>query len=296
MAFGVISEIGYVSLQSKDIEGTIAHARDILGLTETERSGNAVYLSSRARRHHELVYLDAPEDGVGHIGLVAAGKAGLDLARTRIIEAGYPIVSNTPLHPGVADGFAFIGPENFVFEIYIGLEPATLVPSGHAPDRFGHVNLHPQNLQAMLTFFTDVLDFRISDVIGDDFAYFLRCNAEHHGVALIKGKGWMHHHAWQVQSLADLGKLGDRLDDAGSRLLMGPVRHGAGHNMAAYYVEPTGAVVELYTDMEWILDDDRPPIIWPQDDRAWATKWSIYDFSEFRSHGLFPAREPIVAR
>ena len=33
--------------------------------------------------------------------------------------------------------------------------------------------------------------------------------------------------------------------------------------------------------MEWILNDDRPPIVWPQDDRAWATKWSIYDFSEF---------------
>lgn len=295
MAFGVISEIGYVSLQSKDIERATAHARDILGLTETHRSGNAVYLSSRSRRHHELVYLDASEDGVGHIGLVAASKAALDLVRRRIVDAGCPIVSDSSLHPGVAEGFAFRGPENFVFEIYIGLEPATMTPTGHAPDRFGHVNLHPRNLQAMLAFFTDVLDFRISDVIGDDFAYFLRCNAEHHGVALMKGKGWMHHHAWQVQSIAELGKLGDRLDDAGSRLLMGPVRHGAGHNIAAYYVEPTGAVVELYTDMEWILDDDRPPIIWPQDDRAWATKWSIYDFGEFRSHGLFPAREHIAA-
>lgn len=295
MAFGVISEIGYVALQSSDVEGAVAHARDILGLTETDRSGNAVFLSSAARRHHELVYLDAPTDGVGHIGLVAAGPAGLDAARTRVKDAGYPILSESPLHPGVGDGFAFAGPEDFVFEIYLGPEAAQFAPSGHAPDRFGHVNLHPKNLQAMLTFFVDVLDFRVSDVIGDDFAYFLRCNTEHHGVALMKGKGWMHHHAWQAQSIADLGKLGDRLHEAGARLLIGPVRHGPGHNIAAYYVEPTGAVVELYTDLEHIYDDERPPIVWAADDQTWATKWSIYDFSEFRSHGLFPARETVAA-
>lgn len=296
MAFGVISEIGYIALHTSDIEHSVAHARDILGLVETERSGNAVFLSSAAKLHHEMVYIDAPAHGVGQIGLIANGKQGLDTARARIREAGYPIVSETPLHPGVADGFAFVGPENFLFEIYIGPEHADVIPSGHAPDRFGHVNLHPQNLQAMLKFFVEILEFRVSDVIGDDFAYFLRCNAEHHGVALMKGKGWMHHHAWQVQSIAELGKVGDRLHEHDLRLLMGPVRHGAGHNIAAYYVEPTGAVVELYADLEHIYDDERPPVIWPQDDRAWATKWSIYDFSEFRSHGLFPATEAVAAQ
>ena len=296
MAFGVISEIGYISLHTSDIEASTAHATDILGLTETGRSGNAVYMSSAAKKHHELIYIDAPTHGVGQIGLIAAGRSGLDLARQRIRDAGYPVVSESPLHAGVEDGFAFIGPEGFIFEIYIGPQNADMVTSGHAPDRFGHVNLHPQHLKAMLDFFVDTLDFRISDVIGDDFAYFLRCNAEHHGIALIKGKGWLHHHAWQVQSIAELGKVGDRLHERGLRLLMGPVRHGAGHNMAAYYVEPTGAVVELYADLEHIYDDERPPIVWPRDNLAWATKWSIYDFTEFRSHGLFPATEAVTAK
>jgi len=55
-------------------------------------------------------------------------------------------------------------------------------------------------------------------------------------------------------------------------------------------------VVELYADLEHIYDDERPPIVWPADDLKWATKWSIYDFTEFRSHGLFPAREAIAAK
>lgn len=295
MTVRVITEIGYVALHTSDMEASLEHAHDILGLVETERVGNAVFLSSAAKRHHELVYLDAPADGVGHIGLVAAGAAGLHEARRRVSDAGFRVLTTVPLHPGVADGFSFVGPEGFIFEIYTDPARASITPSGHAPDRFGHVNLHPTNLEAMRSFFVDVLGFLVSDIIGDDFAYFLRCNPEHHGIALMKGRGWMHHHAWQVQSIAELGKVGDRLHERGARLLMGPVRHGAGHNIASYYVEPTGAVVELYTDLEHIYDDERPPIVWPTDDLQWATKWSVYDFSEFRSHGLFPSAEPISA-
>lgn len=296
MSSGVISEIGYVAMQAKDLETSLSHSRDILGLVETGRSGNAVFLGSRARTHHELVYLDSPVDALGHIGLVARNAKALATALERVQAEGMRILTRTPLHPGVSDGFSFAGPEGFIFEIYTGMESASLTPLSYGPDRFGHVNLHPQNLRSMLDFFVRVLDFKVSDVIGDDFAYFLRCNPEHHGVALVKGRGWMHHHAWQMQSIAELGKAGDRLFEAGGELLMGPVRHGAGHNIAVYYVEPTGAVVELYTDMEFIFDEDRPPIVWEADDRRWATRWATYDFTEFRSHGIYPATEAISAK
>lgn len=294
MSWGAISRMGYVAMQSADIEHAANHARDILGLTETGRNGNAVFLSSAARVHHELVYLDAPENGVGHFGLVANGKKGLDTVRRRVLDAGLEIISETPLLPGVADGFSFRGPENFVYEIYIDMEHASFTPLPHRPERYGHINLHPTDPTAYKDFLVKVLGFKVCDVIGDGFGYFLRCNSEHHGIALIKGNGWLHHHAWQVQSLVQLGELGDRLWESGSRLLMGPVRHGeSGRNIAAYYVEPTGNVVELYTDMRHIYDDDAPINYMSNDTYEWATQWSMYDFQEFRSHGAFPARELI---
>lgn len=296
MAFGVISEIGYISMHSSDIVASVQHAKDILGLVETERSGNAVYMASASKRHHDLVYIDAPQHGVGQIGLIASSPAALDTVRNRVRDAGYPIISQTPLHPGVGDGFAFIGPENFIFEIFLQPERVPVTLSGFAPNHFGHVNLHPVDPAAMLRFFREVLEFRISDAIGEDFAYFLRCNSEHHGIGIIKGRGWMHHHAWQLQSISELGQIADRLYEHGERLLMGITRHGAGRNLAAYYVEPTGAVVELYTDMEHIYDDDRAPTLWDREGGDWATLWAKYDFTEFRSHGLFPAVEAIVAK
>lgn len=57
----------------------------------------------------------------------------------------------------------------------------------------------------MKDFLVNVLGFYVSDVVGEDFAYFLRCNAEHHGIALIKGRGTIHHHAWHTQSIVDEG-------------------------------------------------------------------------------------------
>jgi catechol 2,3-dioxygenase len=158
------------------------------------------------------------------------------------------------------------------------------------------VNLHPVDAAGMLRFFRDILEFRISDAIGEDFAYFLRCNSEHHGIGIIKGRGWMHHHAWQLGSIAELGQIADRLYEHGEHLLMGITRHGAGRNLAAYYVEPTGAVVELYTDMEHIYDDDRPAVHWDREGSDFATLWAPHDMTEFRSHGLFPAIEAIVAK
>lgn len=292
MSWGVIAQMGYVAMQTRDLERSVSHAKEILGLTETHRTGTTVTLASTGVAR-ELVYTDAPIDAVDRIGLIAANNAALGTVYSRVTEAGFTILGKESLEASASEGFVFMGPGGFIFDIYLVQETADFARAPHSPERYGHINIHPQDLQGMLDFFTDILDFRISDVIGDDFAYFLRCNVEHHGVALIKGNGWMHHHAWQVQSIADLARVADRLFESGERLLMGPVRHGAGHNMAAYYVEPTGAVVELYADMEMIYDDERPPIYWPRDDRSWATKWSVYDFTEFRSHGLHPAREVV---
>lgn len=288
----LISEIGYMAIQSQDIEQSINHAVNVLGLAVIDKTGTSVTLSSNGTTK-ELVYSDSPYNAVDRIGMVASNRNALSTVFSRLRNAGYRIVTNEPLNINAVDGFICEGPEGYLYEIYLGRQPDSGRTGTLGPDRFGHINIHPKNLQVMLKFFTDILNFKISDVIGDDFAYFLRCNAEHHGVALIKGNGWLHHHAWQVQSIADLTRLADRLDGNGEHLLMGPVRHGAGHNIAAYYVEPTGAVVELYTDMEMIYDNDRPPTIWDRDDRRWATRWSVYDFTEFRNHGLFPAKELI---
>lgn len=286
MSWGLISAMGHVSIQTTDLASSVFDATQILGLRETERTSDAVYLAA-GNVHHELVYVESDVNGVDGFGLVAANGDALREIRRRVGDENFTILSNKPRGAGVEDGFSFIGPEGFVFEIYAGMQENIALQQSYGPDRYGHFNFHPRDVGGMMRFLRRVLDFRLSDVIGDDFAYFMRCNPDHHGIALVRGEGTLHHHAWQTQSIADLGKLGDRLHKLGRDLIWGPVRHGAGHNIAAYYVENSGAVVELYTDLEQIYDDSRPPVVWGEDEN-WYNMWGQYRPMDFRKFGLAP--------
>ena len=52
-------------------------------------------------------------------------------------------------------------------------------------------------------------------------------------------------------------------------------------------METSGAVVELYTDLEQIYDDSRPPVVWGEDEN-WYNMWGEYRPLDFRKFGLAP--------
>jgi hypothetical protein len=95
--------------------------------------------------------------------------------------------------------------------------------------------------------------------------------------------------------VSELVNLCDLLDVRGVRVLWGPVRHGAGENIAVYHREPSGAVVEHYTDMERIYDDGRHRSgRWAADDPRWLSRWAPPPalFGEMRDLGLPPHPAP----
>lgn len=287
MSWGLISEMGPVSLRTDNLDASLHDAVDVLGLRVTQRAGNTAYLAASGV-HHELRYVEDETSGVDSLGLVARDGDALLEIRRRIAEAGFRLLPHRPLAEGLGDGFAFEGPEGFVFEVTLGMALDKPTRLSFGPNRYGHFNFHPKEPTRMKDFLVDLLDFRVSDVIGADHAYFLRCNSEHHGIAIIRGGGTFHHHAWEAQSVAELTRLGDRLHTLGRKLIWGPVRHGAGNNIAAYYIEHTGSVVELYTDIEHIYNDLRAPVYWEKDD-IWFNNWSDYLPDGFRAVGLAPA-------
>lgn len=286
MSWGLISEMGHVGIQTTDLKASLWDAENLLGLRVTEQADGTAYLAA-ADVHHELIYRESDVNGVDSLGLIAKDEQALHEIRRRVEDENLTVLKDLEPTAGVEDGFTFVGPEGFTFEIYVNRAADVAPLKSFGPDRYGHLNFHPKDPKSMMLFLQRVLDFRLSDVIGDDFAYFMRCNADHHGIAILPGKGTFHHHAWQTQSVQDLSKLGDRLHRAGRELIWGPVRHGAGHNIAAYYVEASGAVVELYTDLEQIYDDNRPPVIWGQDEN-WFNMWSSFRPLDFRSFGVKP--------
>src|SRR6267378_3948470 len=132
----------------------------------------------------------------------------------------------------------------------------------------GHVALQVPNLDTSVAWATTVmgpretqqfieqmLGFRLSDDVGDGTLLFLRCNADHHGIGITKGGEGLHHYAWELENIGQLGLLGDVLEKNGGRFLWGPGRHGAGGNLFTYHLDPAGCVVEYYADLIKIYDE-----------------------------------------
>lgn len=287
----VVTAIGHVGLRVADLEACVDHAEGVLGLRVSERAGNEVFLTCGGP-HHALHLVRDEVPSVDHVGLVAGGPDGLDVLARRLADEG--IAFELGPGPFVERALAFEGPAGFRFEVYTGMAnvPSEYATAGIRPRRLGHVNVRVDDPGPMAAFLQRVLDFRISDVIGDGAAYFLRCNHDHHGIAVTRGWPMLHHHAWEVRDVSELVNLCDLLDVRGTGVLWGPVRHGAGENIAVYHREPSGAVVEHYTDMERIYDDGRARGgRWASDDPRWLSRWSPAALSgSFRELGL-PPRE-----
>jgi catechol 2,3-dioxygenase len=289
----VVTAIGHVGLRVPDLGACVEHAEGVLGLRVVERTGDEAFLTCGGP-HHALHLIGDESGFVDHIGLVAAGPEELERLARRLAGEGISAKPRPVAH--VERSLVFQGPEGFTFEVYTGMTnvPPDYPTAGIRPRRLGHVNLRASRPDWMAAFLQRVLGFVVSDVIGDGAAYFLRCNHDHHGVAVTSGPATLHHYAWEVRDVSELVNLCDLLDVRGAGVLWGPVRHGAGENIAVYHREPSGAVVEHYTDMERIYDDGRSRSgRWTADDPRWLSRWAPAMLSgALRDLGLPPRLAP----
>jgi catechol-2,3-dioxygenase len=160
-----------------------------------------------------------------------------------------------------------------VFEIYVDMERQPLTIDTVLPPfarRLGHVNLLSEEKAELEQFILEVLGFRVSDRLGD-VATWMRCDTDHHGIALAKASGRtrLHHHAWELESWSTLGHYADHVARSGQQFIWGPGRHGPGFNYFTYLLDPDGVVVEAYADLQRIYDDAAyKQIDWSTEPRA----------------------------
>jgi catechol-2,3-dioxygenase len=286
----LIAAVGHVAIRVRDLDLAVATATDLLRLKVSQQDGDRIYLTEGAP-HHSLIYIEAEEDSLDHIGLVARDAEALAETRERATRAGFSVISEEPLNPATPEGFAIEGPEGFVYEVALGQDklPPDSRPLGCLVTRIGHVNLFVKESRALAKFLEDVFDFRLSDEL-DGKGFFLRCNVDHHGMVAFPGDGVIHHYAWEVQSIAHLSDFADRVDQRGGSVLWGPGRHGIGNNIAIYFLEPCGIVTELYADMERIYDElTHEPGSWEMVGHKWFSLWAPQLPEGFLDLGIYPA-------
>jgi catechol 2,3-dioxygenase len=136
------------------------------------------------------------------------------------------------------------------------------MPPIHPQTRIGHVHLKVANLDRALTFYRDVLGFKVTQRIGNSAAFLAAGGYHHHiglntweslgGEAPAPGTTGLYHLAILYPSRAELADGLRRVLGAGISL-DGAADHGVSH--ALYLRDPDDNGVELY----WDLPVDRWP-------------------------------------
>jgi catechol 2,3-dioxygenase len=270
-----VKRMSHVALQVPDLDASVAWATTIMGLREVQRRDGTSYLT-HGDNHHSLQLIAGGRAAFDHLSMEATGPDALDELPDRLRQAGVPLVSEVPEEHGLDRAIRFRAPEGHTIEVFWGMREAGPRHTGQGvqPRKFGHPTITCQDPAATRHLFEDVLEFRLSDEIGDGVLTFLRCNVDHHGVGIQHGDPGLNHYAWEVENLAVLGQLGDVLARNGGRFIWGPGRHGAGQNLFTYHFDPAGCVVEYYADLyqvwdertyvpgKWSLEDHRGPNLW----------------------------------
>ncbi len=139
--------------------------------------------------------------------------------------------------------------------------------------RLGHVVLRVSDLERSMTFYTQVLGFQVSDVYSEDlqpggFA-FLRCNTDHHSIALVgAGPGnsqhiELHHIAFEVGTLEEVFRARDRLREHKVPMTF-EGRRRAGCQISVEFLDPDNHCIEVYWGLDQVGTDGhvRPASQW----------------------------------
>ncbi len=281
--------IGHLALRAPDPENSATFLTDILGLRRTLDTPEEILLSCN-EKHHEIQILKGQRAGVDHVGLEVEDERDLEEIRDRLDRRGITILSEQPQEPGLAKAIRFVGPLGLVFELYTAMEREALSVEHYMPPlarRLGHVSFAASECKEMADFLQEVLDFRLTDHLGDR-VYWLRCDHEHHGFALVQydTEPSMHHYAFQLENWGAIERYADNLAFQRKQLVWGPGRHGPGRNLYTYLPDPNNIIVEAYADLLEVWDEaNYEPIDWSYLGESALNLWGPLPPTQWRGYG-----------
>jgi len=132
--------------------------------------------------------------------------------------------------------------------------------------KIGHVVLNVRDVARSVRFYTVVLGFEVSDVYPDEMVpggmAFLRCNTDHHGIALVGSligpseTVELNHIAFEVATLDEVLRARDHLVRHGVTLDF-EGRRRAGCQLAVEFRDPDGHRLEIYWGIDQFGSDGR---------------------------------------
>lgn len=249
-------KLGYVALNVSDLEHSLSFYVDMWGLQRVGEGPDGSYFLTCSDDHHNvMLYTGKP--GLKRLAWQLESEADFD----RLIESlgahGHtleevPADECKALRQGRS--LRFTEPySGATFEYFVEMERGEpFKPTLAKIQRLGHVVVRATNYDEALKFYTDVLNYRMSDQIGERVT-FLRCfpNKFHHSIGLNNSQETGFHHVnFMVSEIDDIGKAMWRFRNNDIPIVRGPGRHPPSESVFLYVLDPDGITVEYSYGME----------------------------------------------
>lgn len=260
-----VSALRSVELGTPDLAGSVDFYTRVWGLDVVAEVGDKVFLAATGDDFHVLELKKSDRAELRKITFRVRSAEDLTSLFARTVAAGCTVMRE----PGPADApsgggrFVIREPQGSVLEFVHGDQRKQGTIVANRPNRLAHVNINSAQIEALSSFYQDVLGFRLTD--RSKLMAFLCCNNDHHAVVLAEAPAnGLNHVAFLMPDMESVMRGSGLVVDKGHPIGWGVGRHGPGDNVFAYFIDPQGVVIE-YTAEVLQIDDGyrvRGPAEW----------------------------------
>lgn len=238
------------------------------GLQFHSQSGDTVYFRGSGAEQYIYALRKDPIFGIDYVNLGMTSRDRVDALHNQVVAAGAAVLSApaTLDTPGGGYGFMLLDPDGRRLRISADVaRHADTTATVARPAKVTHVVLNSGDMDRLQAFYESVLGFRVSDYSANQMV-FLRCASDHHSIALVRSVyPSINHVAFEMGSVDNFMRGIGRMKTLGQAPAWGPGRHGPGNNPFAYFVSPSGFVIEFTAEVQQIDEATHVPQVWPRD-------------------------------
>ncbi len=278
-----ITRLGHVDLTVTDLDLATAYYTEVMGMLETERDEDSVYLKCWDEpNHHSLRLRYGPRVGFDQMSFRVERESDLDVFENRVQQWGYPVERiSKGMAVGQGESIRFETPSGQTMELvhdveYVGRATAPTNPApfveglqGIAPPRLDHILVTAEEVGDSAKFYMDVFGFRLTEQLldgaGHQQAVWMETSGRVHDLAIVTGRnGGLHHFAFWLDDWDHVRRSADILAYNGIQIDVGPTRHGITRGNTIYFFDPLGTRNEVFTG-GYRPDPDFATITWTED-------------------------------
>jgi catechol 2,3-dioxygenase len=304
-----LAHLGHLELLTPKPEESLRFFINVMGMTESGREGDSVYLRAYDDyERHTLKLTASKQAGLGHVAYRTRSPQALERRVAALKGSGFEIGWNDG---DLAHGPAYVcqDPDGHKIELYYETQwyqaPPELRPSlknqaqrfpgrGINVRRLDHWNGLAVDIESNRQFFEKYLGFRLTEQIvldsGVEAAMWMTCTNKSYDFAYSKDhtgvRGRFHHVTYAVNSREEVLIAADIFLENGVHIETGPHKHAIQQTFFLYVYEPGGNRVEVANaGARLILAPDWKPIRWSEAERKKGQAWGLKTIESFHTYG-----------